>query len=246
MHLVPDRRVLRRQPERVEAHREQHVVAAHAQEARGAVRRRRCSPVAHVHVARRVWVHRQEVEVRLARQLVRRLVEARPSPFVGPLVLDGPGHVLLDALARHVLHRHLRTSPLMRSTRTTGPCTLSPNKKTPRPQRDEGPVRHSAVPPSLRRTYRYCIQAPLVPHPEAAASGLGLACLWTWRDSNPRPPHCQCDALPLRHRPIRVRLRSSTSVTDVTPASLSSCSGTRLPGEFRLPVAPARTDRWLS
>src|SRR2546430_7283922 len=42
---------------------------------------------------------------------------------------------------------------------------------------------------------------------------------WSWRDPTPRPPHCQCDALPLRHSPDA--LRSSTLITGVTPARAS-------------------------
>src|SRR3989442_5655008 len=52
-----------------------------------------------------------------------------------------------------------------------------------------------------------------------AARACVLASWWTWRDSNPRPPHCQCDALPLRYRPLA--LRSSTLITGVTPARAS-------------------------
>src|SRR5438132_9055425 len=68
---------------------------------------------------------------------------------------------------------------------------------------------------------------------------------WSWRDSNPRPPHCQCDALPLRHSPDA--LRSSTLITGVTPAGASvRRSLLRLPGEFRVPATPAHTCRRLS
>src|SRR5205814_8448067 len=71
-------------------------------------------------------------------------------------------------------------------------------------------------------------------------------CRGSWRDSNPRAPHWQCDALPLRHS--RDALRSSTLLTGVTPAMASGLgrSPSRLPGEFRAPWGPAHTDRRLS
>src|SRR5205823_9664566 len=62
---------------------------------------------------------------------------------------------------------------------------------------------------------------------------LRAGALWSWRDSNPRPPHCQCDALPLRHSPDA--LRSSTLITGVTPARASV-------GPFA-PAAPGRVPR---
>ena len=56
-----DRGVLGRQPERVEADREEDVVAVHPAEARQRVGRRDDVPVADVQVARRIRVHRQQV-----------------------------------------------------------------------------------------------------------------------------------------------------------------------------------------
>src|SRR5690625_976475 len=60
-----DRGVLGRQTKPIEAHGEEDVLAAHAQEARSSVGRHLRVPVAHVEVAGRVGVHRQEVELRL-------------------------------------------------------------------------------------------------------------------------------------------------------------------------------------
>src|SRR2546427_7572304 len=74
----------------------------------------------------------------------------------------------------------------------------------------------SAVPPLLRAS---CVLSRASSSARAPARACVLASWWTWRDSNPRPPHCQCDALPLRYRPLA--LRSSTLITGVTPARAS-------------------------
>ena len=75
---VLDRGVLGRQPEGVEADREEHVVAVHPPEAGERVRRRDDVPVADVQVARRVRVHRQQVVLGLSSRRSRS-VSYRPS-----------------------------------------------------------------------------------------------------------------------------------------------------------------------
>ena len=94
--VVLDRGVLGRQPERVEADRQEDVLAVHPVEPGDRVGRRDDVPVPDVDVARRVGVHRQQVE---ARPLL--VVEVGPvEPELGPLRLparfDRDGVVPLD------------------------------------------------------------------------------------------------------------------------------------------------------
>ncbi len=96
-----DRRVLGVDAERVEAHREQHVVTLHPDVARLAVRRGHRVPVADVHIPRRVREHRHEVVVRLVAVIGGR-VEARRCPVRLPLRLDRSRGVALGLrLAGH-------------------------------------------------------------------------------------------------------------------------------------------------
>ena len=100
---VLDRGVLGRQPEGVEADREEDVVALHPPEAGQGVGRRLHVPVADVQVARRVVVHRQEVVRRPRRVVQVRPVEAELRPARLPARLDGGRVVALDpgSLGRH-------------------------------------------------------------------------------------------------------------------------------------------------
>src|SRR6185503_7860376 len=186
--------------ERVKAHREQHVVAAHALETRGGVRRRERIPVTHVDVARGVREHRQEVEVGTI-ALIRRVVEAGAHPFFLPLRLDAGWVVLLDALLRH---RHLAPpfAGIENALRPADGCRTRGRKAT------------SAVPPLVEN------DVPL----RGGAGGIRT-----------RDPHTasvmrsHCATAP-------IVLRSSTLITDVTPASARSCdSRSRLTGEFGVP-----------
>jgi hypothetical protein len=93
---VLDRRVLGRQPEGVEADREEDVLAEHPVVAAHGVGGGLHVPVADVEVARRVVVHRQEVELRPRRVLEVRPVEAELVPPRLPARLDGGGVVALD------------------------------------------------------------------------------------------------------------------------------------------------------
>src|SRR5207237_3753049 len=97
MELSVDRRVFGVDPESVKTHRKEDVVTAPAQETRGGIRRREGVPVPHVDLARRVREHRQEVEVRLIRN-VRRAVEAGRGPALAPLLFDGGRRVAIDLL----------------------------------------------------------------------------------------------------------------------------------------------------
>ena len=68
-HLVLQRRVFRRQAERVPSHRHEHVVAVHAQVAREHVVDGVVAHVAHVQLAAGVGQHRARIELLLARVL---------------------------------------------------------------------------------------------------------------------------------------------------------------------------------
>ena len=84
-----DGSVLGRQPEGVEAHGEEHVVAAHAAVARGGVGGRLGVPVPHVQVTRRVGVHRQEVVLRPRAVVEVDGVQALVLPGLAPARLEG-------------------------------------------------------------------------------------------------------------------------------------------------------------
>ena len=72
-----------REPERIEPDRQEHVLAVHPMEAGDRIGRRLDVPVADVDVARRIRVHRQEVEPR-----PRGVVEVGPiHPELGPALL---------------------------------------------------------------------------------------------------------------------------------------------------------------
>ena len=100
--------VLGRQPERVEAHREQHVVPAHSLVARARVGRRHHVPVTDVEVARRIRVHRQEVVVLLVGD-VGRAVETLVFPGLLPLRFD---RLRFVSLRHRVLHKNKTPSSL--------------------------------------------------------------------------------------------------------------------------------------
>ena len=91
-----DRRVLGRQPERIEADREEHVVAVHPAEAGQRVARGDDVPVPDVQVARRIRVHRQQVVLgsRVVDQV--RLVQPELGPARLPARLDRRRVVALD------------------------------------------------------------------------------------------------------------------------------------------------------
>ena len=97
--VARDRGVLGRQPERVEADREEDVVAVHPPEARDRVGRRLDVPVPDVQVARRVRVHREQVELAPARVVEVGVVRARLVPARLPARLDLGRVVALDARA---------------------------------------------------------------------------------------------------------------------------------------------------
>ena len=132
MHVPLDRRVLGGEAEGVEAHREQHVVTAHPQEARGAVGRRHGVPVTDVQLTRRIRVHRHEVEVRPIGD-VRCLVEAGRGPALLPLRLDDIGRVAIDLVAHFACH--VRPPSLHR-------CRLAQTKKPRRPRGRKGLPRY--------------------------------------------------------------------------------------------------------
>ncbi len=96
---VLDRRVLRGQSERVEADREEDVVAVHPPEAGHGVRRRLDVPVPDVQVARRIRVHRQQVVLGPGRVREIRLVQAQLRPLGLPARLDDGRVVALDPAA---------------------------------------------------------------------------------------------------------------------------------------------------
>ena len=92
--VVLDRRVLRRQPERVPAHGLQHVVSLHAHVAREDVADRVVADVAHVQAAARVREHAEAVVLGL-RGVFARGKRARGLPFGLDCRLDFPGFVTL-------------------------------------------------------------------------------------------------------------------------------------------------------
>src|SRR5712691_4216009 len=67
---------------------------------------------------------------------------------------------------------------------------------------------------------------------------------WSWRDSNPRPPHCQCDALPLRHSPDRSPLEHADNGRDPGEGYVSFTLAA--PGRVPRSLSPAHTSRRLS
>ena len=91
-----DGRVLSRQPERVEADREEHVVALHPPEPGERVGRALDVPVPDVQVARRVVVHREQVVLGPARVPEVGLVHPELVPAGLPARLDGARVVALD------------------------------------------------------------------------------------------------------------------------------------------------------
>ncbi len=94
-----DRGVLGRQPEGVEADRQEDVLAVHPLEPGEGVGRRDDVPVADVQVARRVRIHRQQVVAIAGRGQVR-VVHAELVPARLPARLEGARVVALDAGAR--------------------------------------------------------------------------------------------------------------------------------------------------
>src|SRR2546428_5432369 len=124
-------------------------------------------------LARRVRVHRHEIEVRLIGD-VRCLVEAGRAPALLPFGLDGFRRVAFGLLLHFARHVDL----------------LSQTKRSL--VQEDG------------KTFRgtTSVKSP------------GPAAWWSWRDSNPRPPHCQCDALPLRHSPDRSSLEHASNGRD--------------------------------
>ena len=96
---VLDRRILRRQPEGIEADRKEDVEPVHPSKAGQRVRGGHDVPVADVQVARRVRVHRHEVvpRPRIVGQI--RVVQAQGGPLVLPARLDGGGVVPFDPAA---------------------------------------------------------------------------------------------------------------------------------------------------
>jgi hypothetical protein len=96
--VVADRGVLGGQPEGIESDRQEDVLAMHAVEARDRVGRGLDVPVTDVDVARRVRVHRQQVEP-LSRVLEVRPVEPDLVPRLLPARLDLGRLVALDPRA---------------------------------------------------------------------------------------------------------------------------------------------------
>ena len=107
MDAAIDRRILRGQAERIESHRMQHVVAAHAHEASVRVGWRHRIPVPDVQIARGIRVHRQRVPPG-TRIVVAHLVQRIVGPPPLPLGIDLAGVI---SQRRHPLtsrHRLLR------------------------------------------------------------------------------------------------------------------------------------------
>ena len=92
-----DRRVLGRQPESVEAYREEDPVSVHPHKAGPRIRRRHRVPVPDVQVTARVGEHGQRVVLRLALVLVG-LVQAGLGPPLLPAAFEGRGIVCLLCL----------------------------------------------------------------------------------------------------------------------------------------------------
>src|SRR5215204_2452286 len=103
-------RVLRWEPEGVEAYREEDPVALHSHESGPGIRRGHRVPMADVKIAARVREHRERVMLRLLRVLVG-LVQATLGPPLLPAVLQGYRIIslLLGCLANE---RLLRTNVL--------------------------------------------------------------------------------------------------------------------------------------
>ncbi len=97
--LVADRRVLGREPERIEPDRQEHVLAMHPVEPGEGVGRRDDVPVADVDVARRIRVHRQQVELPTGRVVEVGSVHPELVPLLLPAGLDRGGVVPLDPVA---------------------------------------------------------------------------------------------------------------------------------------------------
>ena len=98
-HAVGHRRVLGRQAEGVPAHGLEHVVPAHAMEAREHVADGVVAHVAHVQLPRRIGKHRQAVVLRLAR-----LLDGARTAGGGPCCLRGTLHVRRVVLRLHRCH----------------------------------------------------------------------------------------------------------------------------------------------
>ena len=98
MDAGADRGVLGGQAERVEADRQEDVVAVHAPEAAVGVRRRDDVPVTDMQVARRVGIHRQQVELAPRRVVQVGPVEAHLLPLRLPAGLDLRRVVTIDAV----------------------------------------------------------------------------------------------------------------------------------------------------
>ena len=96
MAALPDRRVLGRQPEGIEADREEDVEAVHPPIARQRIARRHDVPVPDVQVARRIRVHRQHVVLGPARVREVGVVQAELRPARLPARLDRRRVVALD------------------------------------------------------------------------------------------------------------------------------------------------------
>ena len=137
-----DRRVLGRQPEGVEAHREEHVVTAHALEARERVGRRQRVPVADVQRARRIRVHRQRDTTSPPVQC-RRRDRAGPAPSAHATSVRSSRVVDLDPirLARFSLRGAFQNvgvrSHCNHSVSTARDSNIRTKKKAFRPCRDE-------------------------------------------------------------------------------------------------------------
>ncbi len=101
--VVADRGVLSRQPERVPAHRVQHLVAAQPPVARDHVVQRGHLGMAHVQVAARVGEHRQRIAL-LPRGVVVRAERLHLVPDRQPLVLRGPDVVGLRLVVLVLVH----------------------------------------------------------------------------------------------------------------------------------------------
>src|SRR5690606_14538889 len=127
-----------RQPEGVEAHREQDVVAAHAQEPRRSVGWSLGVPMADVQVTRRVRVHGEEVVGGLRGVVQVDLIDAAGAPALLPLRLylgwavavrcslgtayGRFGHLNSVSLARTLQHHKQKPRPAGRGARGTAHC----------------------------------------------------------------------------------------------------------------------------